>query len=328
MKIFKKDEKPKKKHLSKTKKEKLRLKEKEENIKAKEERKEFYKKMDIKPFFGGIAMGIANIIPGVSGGTMLVIFDLFERLANSISDLFKKGSTTKKQSFIFLLKIALGAIIGIVAFAKVLGFTLTHIEAETIFWFMGLILFSVPIIIRNELKGEKFNIAFFLIGIAIIAVLEYFNLHGGLSSTGDGNSILDFLILAGLGAIGGISMIFPGISGSMVMLVLGKYEMIRGYIDKVTSLDINIYIKLAVLGIGAVIGVIISSKILSKVLEKFRGKTISLILGFIIASALILPLNLENKIDLTTEKICGLIVSFVLGGVLIYFLDKLENKNK
>ena len=327
MKLFKKEDKPKKKHLSKAKKEKLRLKEKEELKREKEERKNKPKRFDLKPFFGGIAMGIANVIPGVSGGTMLVIFDLFEKLANSISDLFKKGSSTKKQSFIFLLKIGLGAAIGIVAFAKVLGFTLEHLEAETIFWFMGLILFSVPIIIRNELKGEKFNIVFFLIGIIIIAILEYFNLHGGLSNTGDGNNILDFLIIAGLGAIGGISMIFPGISGSMVMLVLGKYEMIRGYIDKVTFLDINIYIKLAVLAVGAIIGVIISSKILSKLFVKHRGKTISLILGFIIASALILPLNLETKITLSTEKICGLIVSFVLGGIVIYYLDKLEKKN-
>ena len=327
MKLFKKEGKPKKKHLSKAKKEKLRLKEKELALKEKEERKNKPKRFDLKPFFGGLAMGIANVIPGVSGGTMLVIFDLFEKLANSISDLFKKGSTTKKQSFIFLLKIALGAAIGIVGFAKILGFALTYIEAETIFWFMGLILFSVPIIIKNELKGEKFNIIFFLIGVIIIAVLEYFNLHGGLANTDGGNGILDFLILAGLGSIGGISMIFPGISGSMVMLVLGKYEMIRGYIDKVTSLDINIYIKLAVLGVGAVIGVIISSKILSKVIDKFRGKTISLILGFVIASALILPLNLETKLVLSTEKICGLIVSFVLGGVLIYLLDKLEKKN-
>ena len=327
MKIFKKDEKPKKKHLSKAKKEKLRLKEKELALKEKEERRNRPKKFDLKPFFGGIAVGIANIIPGVSGGTMLVIFGLFEKLANSISDIFKKETTTRKQSFIFLLEVLLGAAIGIVAFAKVLGYTLSHIEAETIFWFMGLILFSVPIIIRNELKGEKFNIIFFVIGILIIAGLEYFNLHGGLSNTGDGNTLIDFLILAGLGAIGGISMIFPGISGSMVMLVLGKYEMIRSYIDKLTSLDINIYVKLAVFGVGAVIGVILSSKILSKVLEKHRGKTVSLILGFIIASALILPLNLETQITLSTEKICGLIVSFVLGGVLIYFLDKLEKKN-
>ena len=296
-------------------------------MKSVKEKKNIFKKLDLKPFFGGIAVGIANIIPGVSGGTMLVIFSLFEKLTNAISDLFKKETTTRKESFIFLLKIFIGAAIGIVAFAKVLGFTLSHIEAETIFWFMGLILFSVPIIIRNELKGEKFHILFFLIGALIIGVLEYFNLHGGIANTGDDGSIISYIILAGLGAIGGISMIFPGISGSMVMLVLGKYEMIRSYIDKLTSLDINIYIKVAVFGIGAILGVIISSKVLSKVINKYRGKTVSLILGFIIVSALILPLNLETKLVLTSEKICGLIVSFVLGGVLIYFLDKLEKKN-
>ena len=325
MKIFKDKEKPK--HLSKRKKEKLRLKEKELRLKEKKERKDKIKKFDLKPFFGGIAVGIANIIPGVSGGTMLVIFDLFERLTNSISDLFKKGSTTKKESFIFLLKVLLGTGIGIVLFAKILGYTLRYIEGETIFWFMGLILFSVPIIIRNELKDEKFNFIFFLIGILIIGVLEYFNLYGGLASTKDDGSLISYLILAGLGAIGGISMIFPGISGSMVLLVLGKYNMIREYIDKVTSLDINIYVKLVVFGLGAILGIVLGSKVLSKVIKNHRGKTISLILGFIIASALILPLNLETKLVLSTEKVCGLIVCFVLGGVLIYFLDKLENKN-
>ncbi len=95
MKLFRKEGKPKKKHLSKAKKEKIRLREKEERLKEKEERKNNPSKVDLKPFFGGIAVGIANIIPGVSGGTMLVIFDLFEKLTNAISDLFKKETTTR-----------------------------------------------------------------------------------------------------------------------------------------------------------------------------------------------------------------------------------------
>lgn len=327
MKLFKKAEKEKKKHLSKRKKEKLRIKKKEEKILLKEERNNKPKKFDLMPLFGGIAVGIANIIPGVSGGTMLVIFDLFERLTDSISDLFKKNTETRKKSFIFILEVLIGVAIGLVAFAKVLGFTLEHIEAETIFWFMGLIIFSIPLVVKKELKEEKFNIIFFLIGVLIIGVLEYFNLHGGLASTPDDGSVLSYLILAGLGAIGGMAMIFPGISGSMVMLVLGKYEMVRSYIDEVTSLDINIYIKLAVFAFGALIGVILSAKILSKVIKKYRGKVVSLILGFIIASALILPLNLANEIIWSTEKICGLLASFVLGGIVIYGLYKLENKN-
>lgn len=326
MKLFKKEDKPKKKHLSKRKKEKLRIKKKEEKLVLKEERKK-NKKFDVAPFFGGIAVGIANIIPGVSGGTMLVIFNLFEKLNYSISDVFKRKTDTRKESIFFIVKVVIGMLIGIVGFAKILGFTLEHIEAETIFWFMGLILFSIPIIIKKELKEEKFNIIFFLIGIGLIAALEYFNLHGGLANTGDDGSLLSYLILLGLGIIGGAAMIFPGVSGSMVFLVLGKYEMVRGYVDKVTSLDIGIFIKLGVLALGAVLGIVIFAKLITSLLNKHRGKVVSLILGFIIASALILPLNLENEIVWTAEKTCGILASFTLGGIVIYFLNKLENKN-
>lgn len=329
MKIFNKKEEQikKKKHLSKRKKEKIRLLKKEEKEKRKLEKINKESKFNLKPFFGGIGVGIANIIPGVSGGTMLVIFDLFEKLTNAISDIFKRKTETRKDSIIFILKVLIGAAIGIIVFAKILGFTLEHIEAETIFWFMGLILFSVPIVIRKEMKNEKFNILFFLIGIVIIGVLEYFNLKGVTNNISDDNSFIGYLVLFGLGIIGGISMIFPGISGSMVLLVLGKYEMIRSYIDQITTLDINIFIKLAIFGIGAVLGIVLSSKLLSSLLNKHKGKTVSLILGFIIASCLILPLNLENPIIFTTEKVCGLIVSFILGGIVIYYLDKLEKKN-
>ena len=331
MKFFKKKEteekKKKKRHLSKRKKEKLRLAKKEEKEKKKIERLNKESKFDLKPFFGGIAVGIANIIPGVSGGTMLVIFDLFERLTDAVSDVFKRKTETRKESIIFILKVLLGTGIGIVAFAKVLGFTLEHLEAETVFWFMGLILFSVPLVVNKELKDEKFNIVFFLIGVLIIGVLEFFNLKGITNTVTESNSPLEYLTLSGLGVVGGISMIFPGISGSMVMLVLGKYEMIRSYIDQITTLDINVFIKLGVFGIGALIGVVISAKLLSSLLKKHKGKTVSLILGFIISSALILPLNLENKIRITPEKICGLLVSFILGGIIIYYLNKLEKKN-
>lgn len=318
--------KEKKKHLSKNKKEKLRIIKKEEKAKRKLERKN-NSKYDLKPFFGGVGVGIANIIPGVSGGTMLVIFDLFEKLTNAISDIFKKKTTTRKNSIIFVLKVLVGTALGIILFAKILGFTLKHLEAETIFWFMGLILFSVPIIIRKEMKNQKFNIIFFIIGLVIIGVLEYFNLKGVENEVTEQSGIIQYLVLIGLGMIGGASMIFPGISGSMIMLVLGKYEMIRSYIDQITTLDIDIFIKLGVFGIGAVLGIVISAKLLSSLLNKHKGKTVSLILGFIIGSALILPLNLENKITFNTETICGLIVSLILGGIIIYYLDKLEKKN-
>ena len=317
----------KRKHLSKAKKEKIRLRKKEEKRLQKENKIQKEKKYDLSPLIGGLFVGIANIIPGVSGGTMLVIFNLFDKLMYSISDIFKKNTETRKKSIFFVIEVLFGAAIGIIGFAKLLGITLNHLEAETIFWFMGLILFSIPVIIKQEMEDEKFNVIFFVIGLLIIGVLEYFNLKNPTNTIDTVINLKNMLILCGLGVIGGISMIFPGLSGSMVMLVLGKYETIRSLIDNLTTFKLNIILQLFVFGIGTLIGIVLSAKILTKLLKKYKGKVMSLILGFITASALILPLNLSKKIEYTTEKICGLIVAFILGGCIIYFINRLKNRN-
>ena len=317
----------KKKKLSKRKKEKLREKRKEDKLLKSLNNETKEKRFDLMPFFGGLFVGIANIIPGVSGGTMLVIFNLFDRLMYAISDIFKRNTTTRKESLILILKVLIGTGIGIIGFAKILGYTLQHIESETVFWFMGLILFSVPVVIKQEMEDEKFNFIFFLIGFMIIALLQYYNMKDIMNDDGYTFNLMHILSLIFLGFIGGASMIFPGVSGSMVLLVLGKYEMIRSLVDKVTTLDVNILLQLAIFGVGVVFGIIISAKLLSSLLNKHKGKTVSLILGFIVASALILPLNINETIRFTSEKVCGLIVSFILGGIVIYYIDKLEKRN-
>ncbi len=286
------------------------------------------KKIDFNSIFGGMFVGIANIIPGVSGGTMLVIFNLFDRLMYAISDIFKRKTDTRKESIMLLIKVLLGAGIGIILFAKILGFTLEHLEAETIFWFMGLILFSVPIIIKTEMKGEKFSLFAFLIGFLFIIGLQYLRTKNPNASNVDTMNIMYFISLIIYGMIGGATMIFPGVSGSMVLLVLGKYEMIRSYIDKLTSFDKEAFISLSFFAIGIILGIILSAKLTSFLLKKYKGKTVSVILGFIIASALILPFNIENSFELTTFKICSIITSFILGGIIIYYINRLQIRNE
>ena len=299
-------------------------KKKEIKSKTKKERKKI--NIDFNSIFGGMFVGIANIIPGISGGTMIVIFNLFDKLTYAVSDIFKRHTDTRKQSILLLVKVLLGAAIGIILFAKILGFTLKYYEAETIMCFMGLIMFSVPIIIKEELKGEKFNILFFIIGFAIIIGLEYLQKNTFNNNTNSTMNLIHFLTMIVLGIIGGATMIFPGISGSMVMLVLGKYELVRSYIDKLTSFDMEAIISLCFFGIGVIIGIVGSSKITSYLLKNHKGKTMSLIIGFIIASALILPFNLENHIKFTTMKICSLIIWFIIGGMIIYYINRLKTK--
>ena len=286
------------------------------------------KKFDLSSIFGGAFVGIANIIPGVSGGTMLVIFNLFDRLMYAISDIFKKKTDTRKESIMLLAKVLIGAAVGIIVFAKILGITLKYMEAETIFWFMGLILFSVPIIIKQEMKGEKFNIFAFVIGFAFIIGLQYLQSQNPSNSLDVTMNAAHFISLVIYGLVGGATMIFPGVSGSMVLLVLGKYEMIRSYIDKLTSLNLEAFISLCFFGIGVILGIILSAKLTSFLLKKYKGQTVSVILGFIIASALILPFNIENAFDITTMKVCSILISFVFGGIIIYYINRLQVKKE
>ena len=311
-------------------KEKRLLKQEKERIKLEKKEKRKVKKQskfDIHSIIGGLFVGIANIIPGVSGGTMLVIFGLFDKLTYSVSDVFKKGTTTRKKSILFILKILISCLIGIVLFAKILGFTLTNYEGETILCFMGLILFSVPYVYKDELKGKKFNKLFFLIGFAFIIGLQYLKSQGFVSNSTESTlNFVHILIMFALGIIGGITMVFPGVSGSMVMLVLGKYELIRGYIDKLTSFDTTSIISLCALGVGALLGIVASAKLTSLLLQNHRSKTVSLILGFIVASALILPFNIETEIKFTTMKTCSLLIWFTLGGMIVYYINRLKSK--
>lgn len=285
-------------------------------------------KINFNDIFGGMFVGIANIIPGVSGGTMLVIFNLFDRLMYAINDIFKKETKTRGQSIKLLFEVLLGAGIGIILFAKILGITLKYIEAETIFWFMGLIIFSIPIIIKEEMKGEKFNILSFIIGFIFIIGLQYLQMKNPTNKVDETVNLMHFISLIIYGIIAGATMIFPGVSGSMVLLVLGKYEMIRSYIDKLTSLNIDAFTSLCFFGIGVILGIVLSAKLTNFLLKKYKGQTVSLILGFIIASALILPFNIEKAFELTTVKTCSIITSFVLGGIIIYYINRLQIKNK
>ena len=130
----------------------------------------------IKNFLCGIAVGVANIIPGVSGGTIIVLLGLFDELMKAISDIFKINISWKDRfnAIKLIIQIGLGVAVGLVGFAKILEILFVHAEIQTIMWFSGLILFSIPILKKNEMKSEKINWLFFAIGVLIIGLLTYF----------------------------------------------------------------------------------------------------------------------------------------------------------
>ena len=286
----------------------------------------------IKNVVCGILVGIANIIPGVSGGTIIVILGLFDKLMESISNVFKLKISFKErlENLWFIMQVLIGAAIGLIAFAKILNYLFVHFELQTIALFAGLILLSLPMLKKEEMDGKKINILFFILGVLTIGIINY------LSPGEEGNIVtyeelisksltpafIGSLIL--MGVIGGATMIFPGVSGSMVLLVLGWYHMFKGYVAAVTTFDIKILIPLIFIALGIGLGIIFSAKLTSFLLKKYKTNTMSFILGLIIMSAIVIfPLKKELY---TFGNIITSVITFILGGGLIILLEKFKEK--
>lgn len=277
----------------------------------------------IRTIIGGIAVGIANIIPGVSGGTMMVILGVFNRVMDAISNLLKRDNPNRLADVLFLGELLLGAAIGLIGFAKVLGYLLSEFEVQTMYWFIGLIAFSIPVFLKAEVKGKgKVKGLPTLIGMAIIFALVYFN-PGEASDVHvvyPDVSVWLCVKLVLIGAIGGASMLLPGVSGSMVLLILGEYYLFRAYLANVLLFQLNILIPLGFMGIGIILGIVISAKVCGYFLKHNHDATISFILGLIIASTLVLiPLDAAYDMNLILTSF----ISFAFGGVMVMGIEKI-----
>ena len=270
-------------------------------------------------FFKGALVGIANIIPGVSGGTMAVITGIYKKLIDIIGNILShlKSWAKLKEDFKFLIPIGLGAVIGIVAFSKLLKWLLANHNMPTIYCFLGLIIGSLPLIFKDSNK-KGFNIKYIIPFIITLIFMIVLNILG--NSVNEENAITEFattpvnmIKLFGYGFVAAGTMIIPGVSGSMVLMIMGIYTAI---LSAVANLNIIILIPFAI-GVG--IGIIIVSKIMNILIEKFYGYTYYAILGFIIGSIIfIFPGFTFNLVGLAS------IITFVIGFLASYFVSKIS----
>ena len=232
----------------------------------------------------GIAMGAANVIPGVSGGTLALITGIFERLINAIKSFnlnavkllfaFKLKEFAQHIDLYFLISVFGGIVIAIVTLAKLFDYLFTNYPVYIWSYFFGLVLASVYFVGKTITKWTPSVIVTFIIGTAFAIVISVLN-----PATED-SSIL-YLLLCGVVAI--CSMILPGLSGSFVLILMGNYKLVM--IDSVNNWDLAVLIPV---GIGAVVGLLAFSHILSWVFSRYRNETISLLTGFILGSVSIL----------------------------------------
>ena len=228
----------------------------------------------------GFAMGAANVIPGVSGGTIALLTGIFNELIGALNALLTpkawkllfKGSFREFWEYIhgtFLLWLGVGVVASVFSLAKLMEYVLSHHPVQTWAFFFGLILVSAVFMLA-DLKGKKaVDVLWLAIGAAMGAAICLLS----PSTTPDAP-----WFIAICGAIAICTMILPGISGSFILVLLGKYDYIMG---AVSNLDIPV---LAVFAVGCVVGSVAFSKILHWLIAHFEKQTLLVLIGFTVGS--------------------------------------------
>lgn len=277
----------------------------------------------IRNIIAGITVGIANVIPGVSGGTMMVLLGVFDKVMAAIPGVLKFKMPEWKSHCIFVLQLLIGVAIGLVGFAKILEYLFVVAPTQTMYWFIGLVAFSIPVFIKQEMHGHKLNLLPFIIGVVIVVALEYLNPNDTSIVTPVIPAITasHLLLMVAMGFIGGFAMFLPGVSGSMVLLILGYYHLFKTYLAAVTTFRLDVLIPLAFMGVGILVGIVVSAKILGTALAKNKRSTLSFLLGLIVTSTIVLVLQtLDVEFDLVL--VITSFIAFIFGGLIVQVLNK------
>lgn len=230
-----------------------------------------------------MAMGAANVIPGVSGGTVAFITGIYERLIHALKHvdiaalkLIAKGDFegfAKRVDLSFLLFVFLGVFVSILSLAKLLEFAFERYETLTLSFFFGLILASILAVSRQIERWDVGVIIAFILGTVLAIAIAF------LPPAMPNDSFL-YIFLCGIVAV--CSMILPGLSGSYILLLMGNYLLV---LNAVSTFNFAILVPLF---LGCVVGLISLSRLLSYLFKHFKDQTIGILSGFVAGSLLII----------------------------------------
>lgn len=284
----------------------------------------------IKSILKGMVIGIANIIPGVSGGTMMVSMGIYDKAIHCITHLFSEF----KKSILFLLPIFIGMGIAIVGSSFGLEYLFAQFPVQTSLLFIGLVLGGLPIIIKSVKKenaaGKKTNAGHIIIGLLFFAVVAGMALFGEKEGAAANMSftLINVLKLFGVGIVASATMVVPGVSGSMMLLLMGYYnpilETITDFFRSLAAFDVQGILAgigvLAPFGIGVVVGIFAIAKLIEIVFVKFPLYAYWAIIGLMVASPIaIIALGTFPQVtvlSIITGIIClavGFLISMKLG---------------
>jgi putative membrane protein len=288
---------------------------------------------EIRNFLNGLAFGITEIVPGVSGGTIAVILGFYDELIETVNHITEDYRKYTRFLFPFLL----GAAAGIITFSSIINYLLTNHSFPTMLFFIGLIVGIIPpIYSKVKEPGRRFKfgeIALVMLsfsGLFIISELKGASVTNPVEFINNIDaSFMFFIFLAGI--IAAMALVIPGVSGSFVLLLLGIYPLATYSLSSIrylltditnTTLLINICKVLLPLGIGVIIGGLSMARLIEKLLKNYYKITYSIILGLLLGSVYVLfkePMVFQSGISAITITIgtgtflLGCTISFNLG---------------
>lgn len=282
----------------------------------------------------GILIGVANVIPGVSGGTMAVSLGIYDKMISALTGIFKNF----KKSIQFLIPILLGAGIGIVGFAFMIEWLFAKYPLATSLTFVGLILGGLPILGRSLQGDLRKNDKKLGAGHIILFILLFaFAIGMSMLSGGGTGVVLDKLnigticILFFIGMVASATMVIPGVSGSMVLMILGYYTAIIGtitdFLSALKAMDMPALLHgfgiLVPFGLGVVVGIFVIAKVIEFLFARFCSMTYSAILGLIVASPFAIFISGGEISIKPFELIIGILL-LAVGGIVTYRLGESE----
>ncbi|MEG2290494.1 MAG: DUF368 domain-containing protein [Clostridium sp.] len=260
----------------------------------------------------GVVIGVSNVIPGVSGGTMAVVLGIYDKIISAVNNFFKDW----RKDIIFLIELAIGAVLGIVLFSKLITNLLQNYGEPTNFFFIGLILGSFPMLYKRATKDKvkSKNYIWLFITLALMIAISFFGKTEVTSISMVSITVKSFITLFFAGFIAAATMILPGVSGSLVLLILGLYTTLT---NAVSTFNIPLLIPV---GLGVIVGLLATTKLIESLLNKYPQPTYLAICGLILGS--IFPVYPGFTFGLTGAISIG---TFIIGFVLTYILGKKES---
>ncbi len=281
------------------------------------------KKKYLEPFMifiRGLLMGSADIVPGISGGTIALITGIYEHLVHAISKInftfikpLVKGNLSEFKrrfkeeiDYKFFIPLILGIGIAMISLARVITYCMDVYTAVTFSFFLGLILASAYVLYRQIAKLNIKHVILTIIGFVLAYIFVSLN---PIAAT----HTLPVIFISGLIAI--CAMILPGISGSFLLLLLGQYEYMLGALEGMRLTEIIIFV------IGAIIGILGFSKVLNYLLEKYKEATMAFLIGVMVGTLRIPAINIIGSCGAGLLDIITCIVAIVAGLILVIVME-------